>query len=141
MSRIVFTNMLKQETNGNLTKGPTAFGITWIQFTESKLAQHQKVFLCGVLVGLISLFMLWTIIFTTLSSDVKLIIFVACAVLAVAIQVYALRKLKKSDSWNNYNWSDFQQDIRNYRWFGIFLFGAVSPYLLSSFIYVVLKNL
>ena len=108
---------------------------------ERKLPQRHKVFLYGVLVGLISLFAFWTIIFTTLGGGVKLSVFLGSASLSAVIQIYALRELKKPGFWQRYNWSDLEQEIRNYRWFGIFLFGVFSPLIFSFFGYVVLKNL
>ena len=55
--------------------------------------------------------------------------------------MYALERLKKSHLEQRYNLAVFQQEIRNYKWFGIFFFGAASPYILSLFVYVVLKKL
>ncbi len=108
---------------------------------ERKLPQRHKVFLFGVLVGLISLFAFWTIIFTTVSGGVKFSVLVGSTALFAVIQAYALRELKKPSFWRRCNWSDFQQEIRNYRWFGIFLFGVFLPFIFSFFGYVVLKNL
>jgi len=85
--------------------------------------------------------MLWVVFFTTLSGVLKFIIFGIFATLYIAIQMYALERLKKSHLEQRYNLAVFQQEIRNYKWFGIFFFGAASPYILFLFVYVVLKKL
>lgn len=87
------------------------------------------------------MFMLWTIFFTTLSGGAKLIVFGLFAALYLVIQLCALKKLQNPNFWKRYNVVSFQQEIRNYKWFGVFFFGAALPYILSLFAYVVLKNL
>jgi hypothetical protein len=99
----------------------------------NRLPQRHNVFLLGVLVGAISIGMLWTIFFSSLSGEVKLAVFGLCTILGLGIQMYALRELKKPNFWRRYNLASFQQEIRNYRWFGIFVFGVASPYILVFF--------
>jgi hypothetical protein len=95
----------------------------------------------GVLVGAISMLMLWTILFTSLSGEAKFAVFALCIVIGFATQTYALKELKRPGFWRRYNLVALQQEIRNYRWFGLFAFGVTAPYMLSLFVYVVLKNL
>ncbi|QEY14707.1 hypothetical protein D0C16_01185 [Cellvibrio sp. KY-GH-1] len=105
------------------------------------MPERRQIFLLGILIGLISMFMLWVILFTTVSGPTKLGVFGLCAFIAFGIQVFALRKLKRPQFWQRYNLAAFHQEVRNYKWFGIFLFGVASPYMLSLIIYVFLKNL
>lgn len=107
----------------------------------NRLPQRHKVFFLGVLVGIISIGVLWVILFTSLSGGVKFAVFGLCTVLGITIQMYALKELKKPSFWRRYNLASFQQEIHNYKWFGVFVFGVFSPYLLSFFVYVALKNL
>lgn len=108
---------------------------------KSKPPQKHKVFLLGVLAGMASMVMLWLIIFTSLNNGAKFLAFILCAVFGFVLQIYALKDLKKPDHNQDYSSADLLQEIRNYKWFGIFLSGAFSPYLLSFFIYIVVKNL
>jgi len=105
------------------------------------LPKRHNIFLLGVLVGAISIGMLWAILFTSLSGGAKLTVFVLCTILGLGIQMYALRELKKPSFWQHYSLASFNQEIRNYKWFGIFAIGVASPYIFSFFIYVALKNL
>lgn len=87
------------------------------------------------------MFMLWAILFTTVSGSTKLGIFGVCVFIAFGIQVYALRKLKRPRFWQRYNLAAFHQEVSNYKWYGIFLFGSASPYMVALIVYVFLKNL
>jgi hypothetical protein len=84
--------------------------------------------------------MFWTILFTYLSDGVKFFVFGLCTILGIAVQMYALKELKRPNFWQRYNSAALQQEIRNYKWFGIFFLGAASPYILF-FVHVVLKSL
>lgn len=95
----------------------------------------------GFLVGFLSIFMLWTLFFATLSGVAKLVIFGFFTTLYIAIQMYAFKELKKPNWKQSYNLAAFQQEIRNYKWVGIFFLGVASPYICSLLVYVVLKNL
>jgi len=108
---------------------------------ERNFPQKHKVFLLGVVVGLTSMLMLWLIIFTSLSSNTKLAVFVLFSALGLALQMYALKELKKPDDKQSFTSDYWLKTIRNYRWFGIFCSGVISPYMFSLFVYVVLKNL
>lgn len=104
------------------------------------MPQKYRVFLLGILAGVLSIFMLWLIIFTKLSGNTKLVIFLLLAILGAIVQRYALREIKdpgyKQVSTSIY----FLQVVRNYQWFGIFFFGFMSPYMASLIVYVALKN-
>ncbi len=105
------------------------------------MPQRHKIFLLGILAGVISILMLWVILFTSLSSGAKFAVFALCVVISCAIQMYVLKELKRPSFWQRYGLNEFQQEVRNYRWFGLFAFGATFPYMVSLFVYVALKNL
>lgn len=95
----------------------------------------------GVLFGFISLSMLWTIFFTTLTSGIKLTVFGLGSLIALTLQRYALTEFNNSGFWQAAKWERFNQEVRNYKWFGLFFLGAISPYILALFFYVLFMNL
>ena len=105
------------------------------------MPQKYKVFLLGILTGALSIFMLWLILLTKLSGNTKFAIFLLFVILGVIVQRYALRTIKDPNYKKLSTSIYFLQIARNYQWFGIFLFGLASPYMMSLFVYVVLKNL
>ena len=54
-------------------------------------------------------------------------------------QLYIMNSLKNPNLGVDYSSKLFRQEIRNYRWFGVFLFGAISPFILYVLTYVALK--
>lgn len=105
------------------------------------MLQKRKVFFIGVLFGVLSTLALWAILLTTISSVIKLILYIVILILFLSSQLYIMNSLKNPNLGVDYSSKLFRQEIRNYRWFGVFLFGATSPFILYVLLYMAFKKM